>query len=169
MTDPVTAKEIYDIINRRNDESLVVGPGNAAREIVELIQSRTTHSPSEAGESDRAFLRDLAGRIFRNASPTVGFDQGDVDRLYRIAALSLPSDKTVELLREALTDAAVTFEFYADEHQAKAQRMEPLGRITAERDERLRKSDRNRLMGVKMRKALALLLDGDSHLEAPHG
>lgn len=40
--------------------------------------------------TDAEFLRDLAGRIFRNAAPTMGFDQGDTDRLYMIAS-TLPA------------------------------------------------------------------------------
>lgn len=35
--------------------------------------------------TDTEFLRDLAGRLFRTATPAMGFDQGDTDRLYRIA------------------------------------------------------------------------------------
>ena len=31
------------------------------------------------------FIRDLAGRMFRSATPAMGFDQGDTDRLYVIA------------------------------------------------------------------------------------
>jgi hypothetical protein len=31
------------------------------------------------------FIRDLAARMFRNATPAMGFDQGDTDRLYVIA------------------------------------------------------------------------------------
>ncbi|MGJ8477231.1 hypothetical protein [Sphingobium yanoikuyae] len=35
--------------------------------------------------SNAEFIRDLAARIFRNATPAMGFDQGDTDRLYVIA------------------------------------------------------------------------------------
>jgi hypothetical protein len=35
---------------------------------------------------DAVFLIDLAGRLFRNATPAMGFDQGDVDQLHRVAA-----------------------------------------------------------------------------------
>lgn len=31
------------------------------------------------------FIRDLAARMFRSATPAMGFDQGDTDRLYAIA------------------------------------------------------------------------------------
>ena len=35
--------------------------------------------------SNAEFIRDLAARMFRNATPAMGFDQGDTDRLYVIA------------------------------------------------------------------------------------
>ncbi len=35
--------------------------------------------------SNVEFIRDLAARMFRNATPAMGFDQGDTDRLYVIA------------------------------------------------------------------------------------
>lgn len=35
--------------------------------------------------SNAEFIRDLAGRMFRSATPAMGFDQGDTDRLYVIA------------------------------------------------------------------------------------
>lgn len=40
---------------------------------------------SEQRAQDAAFLSDLAGRLFRMATPAMGFDQGDTDQLYRIA------------------------------------------------------------------------------------
>lgn len=55
----------------------------------------TQHTnPVPVTESDPDFLRDLAGRLFRNATPALGFDQGDTDRLYRIAhrLASTPAD-----------------------------------------------------------------------------
>ncbi len=46
----------------------------------------------ESPARDAEFLRDLAGRLFRNATPAMGFDQGDTDQLHRIAsALTTPS------------------------------------------------------------------------------
>jgi hypothetical protein len=36
-------------------------------------------------QSDSEFLYDLAGRLFRHATPAMGFDQCDTDRLYRMA------------------------------------------------------------------------------------
>lgn len=40
----------------------------------------------ESPARDAVFLGDLAVRIFRNATPAMGFDQGDADQLHRIAA-----------------------------------------------------------------------------------
>lgn len=42
-------------------------------------------------DADAVFLCDLAGRIFHNATPAMGFDQGDTDQLYRIARTASPS------------------------------------------------------------------------------
>ncbi|HJO65266.1 MAG TPA: hypothetical protein QF469_07990 [Sphingomonas sanguinis] len=36
-------------------------------------------------QTDSEFLHDVAARVWRFASPKMGFDQGDTDRLYRIA------------------------------------------------------------------------------------
>lgn len=55
----------------------------------------TQHTnPVPVTKSDVDFLRDLAGRLFRNATPALGFDQGDTDRLYGIAhrLASTPAD-----------------------------------------------------------------------------
>ena len=40
---------------------------------------------------DAVFLYDLAGRLFHNTTPAMGFDQGDTDQLYRIARTATPS------------------------------------------------------------------------------
>lgn len=40
---------------------------------------------TQKDETDAAFLNNLACRLFRNAAPAMGFDQNDVDQLYRIA------------------------------------------------------------------------------------
>lgn len=74
------------------------------------------------------------------------------------AALSTrsPAPDQVEVVREALTEAAVLFEFYADEHQAKADAARSVNRSDAavERDD---KAERNRAAGKKMRAAIAAL------------
>lgn len=54
---------------------------------------------------DAEFLHDLAGRLFRNATPSMGFDQGDVDQLYRIAsALTTPSQDYARGIEDAARD-----------------------------------------------------------------
>ncbi len=46
------------------------------------------HTPAM---TDAMFLRDLAARMFKTVTPTMGFDQGCTDQLYRIArGLSAP-------------------------------------------------------------------------------
>jgi len=68
-------------------------------------KSNTIRSIDQARERDAEFLRDLAGRLFRTATPATGFDQGDTDQLYRIArALSQPT----------LTDKAAVIEQCVD-------------------------------------------------------
>jgi hypothetical protein len=57
-------------------------------------------------DEEAAFLRDLAARIFRHAAPAQGFDQGDVDQLYALAArrssTTMPTPVSDDSLREAL-------------------------------------------------------------------
>lgn len=36
-------------------------------------------------QTDGEFLHDVAARMFRTVTPMMGFDQGDIDRLHRIA------------------------------------------------------------------------------------
>lgn len=44
------------------------------------------HEHAACGEvTDAAFLHDVAARMFRTVTPAMGFDQGDTDRLHRIA------------------------------------------------------------------------------------
>jgi hypothetical protein len=52
-----------------------------------------------AGEmDDAAFVTDLAARLFRGVTPAMGFDQGDTDRLHRIArGLTEPARKADRL------------------------------------------------------------------------
>lgn len=56
--------------------------------------------------SNAEFIRDLAARMFRNATPAMGFDQGDTDRLYvianRLAALEQAGEPVASDVREAL-------------------------------------------------------------------
>lgn len=51
--------------------------------------------------SNAEFIRDLAGRMFRSATPAMGFDQGDTDRLYvianRLAALEQAGEPVAKL------------------------------------------------------------------------
>jgi hypothetical protein len=45
----------------------------------------TAASERRVMEEEATFLNDLASRLFKSATPAMGFDQGDVDQLYRIA------------------------------------------------------------------------------------
>lgn len=42
-------------------------------------------SAKSVTQTDSEFLHDVAARVWRFATPNMGFDQGDTDRLYRIA------------------------------------------------------------------------------------
>lgn len=54
-------------------------------------------------QTDSEFLHDLAGRLFRHATPAMGFDQSDTDRLYRMARTPAPAgDVRVRQLVEAV-------------------------------------------------------------------
>lgn len=60
-------------------------------------------------DTDSAFLYDLAGRLYRIATPAMGFDQNDTDQLYRIARdLAKPATpaRGGDKLREAAHIAA---------------------------------------------------------------
>lgn len=50
------------------------------------------------------FIRDLAARMFRNATPAMGFDQGDTDRLYVIANRLAALEQAGEPVADALGD-----------------------------------------------------------------
>jgi|HubBroStandDraft_1064217.scaffolds.fasta_scaffold27520_7 hypothetical protein len=52
------------------------------------LRRASTNNQEEVAEMarDAEFLRDFADRLFRNATPAMGFDQGDTDQLHRIAS-----------------------------------------------------------------------------------
>jgi hypothetical protein len=73
---------------------LVVESATVYRLIVEPMVEIVMTGDVETNElDDAAFVTDLATRLFRSATPAMGFDQGDTDRLHRIArglSTSLP-------------------------------------------------------------------------------
>ncbi|MFX4086917.1 hypothetical protein ACKU27_17645 [Sphingobium yanoikuyae] len=56
--------------------------------------------------SNVEFIRDLAARMFRSATPAIGFDQGDTDRLYVIANRLAALEQAGEPVDAALLDRA---------------------------------------------------------------
>lgn len=105
--DPIPAGEAVALTECANCKGMFgdLAPGRQPEELCDTCyQDALTAAPAtqDAGvlrAEDRAFLSDLAARIFRNAAPAQGFDQGDVDRLYRLAALSpaTPTEDAPEL------------------------------------------------------------------------
>jgi hypothetical protein len=146
----------------------IVRPDRAAA----IAAWNTRPSPTEAQSVSGEMVEHIA-TLQRWLDNTPDYD-GDDPRasLYRgnretltavIAALRHPAsvverdgvEAENKRLREALKHGAAWFDEYADQHQAKAAAMEPLGRCTPERDNRLDKAARNRKRAQHLRAALS--------------